>query len=88
MTPDDLVLMACDGLWDFLKKGIPQLIEDVIRPYWNRKELAQKIVDYALTKCMSTDNVSVLLAWAKYQEDSSLESLSSFPSTQSFGEHK
>lgn len=61
LEKDVLVLSGCDGLWDFVT--IQNLIKDVILPHWEHKHTPEKIVEYALKT--STDNVSVICAWAK-----------------------
>ncbi|WP_068466324.1 PP2C family serine/threonine-protein phosphatase [Candidatus Protochlamydia phocaeensis] len=61
----DLLIMACDGLWDYAKDR--ELIDQVLNPWLEDQELdlAQLIVDYALNKKNSTDNVSVIALYTE-----------------------
>ncbi len=60
LKPGDRVLLACDGLWDFIPDE-KQFIQDVIQPNWDRgRFLPQLIKNKALNQYRSTDNISVV----------------------------
>lgn len=60
LKPDDLLVLGCDGVWDF--SGEKGLINNVIRPNIANPSvnLAERIVNYALTDCQSQDNVTAM----------------------------
>jgi serine/threonine protein phosphatase PrpC len=59
----DLVLMGCDGVWDFVQ--VADLIENVIAPHWdNLASLPRAIIDFVL-KNEGSDNITVICAKAK-----------------------
>lgn len=69
LQPDDLIVMACDGLWDVTSSQ--QLIDNVLIPHWHSDMLPKHIVDYAIQTKKSSDNVSVICAWAQsFSEES------------------
>lgn len=76
LAEGDLLVLGCDGLWDVTTPQ--ELIDKVLTHSWDTPQLAQALVDYALKT--STDNVTVICAWAK----TSLPELGSLNSTQSF----
>jgi serine/threonine protein phosphatase PrpC len=55
LRPDDLVVLACDGLWDYL----PSFGEIV--PLVRQSSSPQQLVEAALHRYRSEDNVSVLI---------------------------
>ena len=61
LMPGDLLVLACDGLWDEMKSD-NALVETVLKPSWDKKAsvLADKIGRFALRECASQDNVTVL----------------------------
>ncbi len=56
----DLVLLGCDGLFDFV--GIDELIDGLLQKHWNDLDvnLAELIAQYALKEKGSKDNVTVM----------------------------
>lgn len=56
---EDKVIFACDGLWDYAKEQ--DLIETVLKPYWNAPNLSEHIVQYAIHTAKSQDNVTVMV---------------------------
>jgi serine/threonine protein phosphatase PrpC len=78
---DDLLVMGCDGLWDFVTDQ--KLIDTCISPFWNNPNLAQIILNHALKT--SHDNVTVICAHAKtYLSDSiNLDSTQSYEDSDS-----
>ncbi|KAF9512177.1 hypothetical protein BS47DRAFT_1372866 [Hydnum rufescens UP504] len=54
---DDLLIIACDGLWDVIED---QAAVDLIRNEQDPQVASKRLVDYAL-KHFSTDNISVLV---------------------------
>jgi serine/threonine protein phosphatase PrpC len=56
----DLLVAACDGLWDVEGQKLPS---SILARNWNQspESLAEKIVTYALDTCRSTDNVSAVV---------------------------
>lgn len=55
----DKVVFACDGLWDFANEQ--QLIDTVLKPFWNDPNLSEHIVQYAIHTAKSLDNVTVMV---------------------------
>ncbi len=80
LESDMLVLLACDGLWDFVTPE--NLIRDVIKPHWEHRHMPEKIVEYALKT--STDNVSVICAWSKVVGAPSFHNTQLTPATPSY----
>lgn len=73
LQPDDLILFACDGLWDYIKQD--DLIQNVLDPYFKypnqdiaHQVLARAIVRYTLENPESDDNVSVVALRIKENE--------------------
>ena len=71
----DLILLACDGLWDILLGSDGKLDQakvkkllSFIKTNWDEENLSEKLVDYAL-QSGSTDNVSVIHARAKLKRN-------------------
>ncbi|WP_042278203.1 PP2C family serine/threonine-protein phosphatase [Candidatus Protochlamydia sp. R18] len=60
----DRLIVACDGVWNFLTKQMNQLIETVIQHTWDNEQMniAQEIANFALSKHndYDNDNVSVI----------------------------
>ncbi|CAF24453.1 PP2C family serine/threonine-protein phosphatase [Candidatus Protochlamydia amoebophila] len=60
----DRLIVACDGVWNFLTKQMNQLIETVIQHTWDNEQMniAQEIANLALSKHndYDNDNVSVI----------------------------
>lgn len=65
LQENDLLIMGCDGLWDFVTDQ--ELINNLLTPSWESPDLARLIVNYALKT--SKDNVSVICAHAKTEID-------------------
>jgi serine/threonine protein phosphatase PrpC len=63
LLPGDRLIMACDGVWNFIEE-MDELMKEVIQQTWNNSEMntAQKIADYALSQHdeVDCDNVSVI----------------------------
>lgn len=78
--PGDLLVMACDGLWDFIPSE-QELIDKVLSPCWGLPDICDAITNYVLRDCKGRDNVTVISAWAS--EDSTPPEL---PSTQPLSE--
>jgi len=54
---DDLLILACDGVWDVCTdQAAADLLGDVTDPH----DAAQKLLDYSLEN-FSTDNLSVII---------------------------
>jgi serine/threonine protein phosphatase PrpC len=60
IEPQDLLILACDGIWDFCSDQ--GLISTVLAPNWDKElaDFAALINAYALEDCGSMDNVTVL----------------------------
>ncbi|MCE5294372.1 MAG: protein phosphatase 2C domain-containing protein [Chlamydiales bacterium] len=60
---EDKMVMACDGLWKFMKGNDKEqeFIDAVLKPHWDKPNLSKRIVNYALNKLKSNDNVSVFV---------------------------
>jgi serine/threonine protein phosphatase PrpC len=78
----DLVLMACDGVFDFVT--LDGLIVDVLQHYWDQPDapLSKIIAQYALDTKNSSDNVTVLCM--RVNSKMEIESIRTppYPSTQ------
>ena len=54
---DDLLILACDGVWDVCTD---QVATDLVAPLVDPHECAQTLLDYSLDN-FSTDNLSIIV---------------------------
>ncbi len=59
LLPDDVILFASDGVWDFVEEE--SLVKKVVKPFQAGGSLAQEVVRYAYVTGKSSDNLSALV---------------------------
>jgi len=62
LLPGDRVVTACDGFWDYVE---PKEVRVLLQTAKQRKNLAERLVNYAMFSKTSKDNISVIVTKVK-----------------------